>query len=127
MFHFFPFLIHLLFLFFFLMIRRPPTSTLFPYTTLFRSLRRERRAFLEQTRVKRAAARDADNFSRPLRLSQSAHARARYHRRAFGDSWAEGQGRKARSRRRAFTQGRPRPGLHESLPARILRRPAPTH
>src|SRR3712207_8517621 len=37
-------------LFFFLMIRRPPRSTLFPYTTLFRSgrelavLRRRRRA-----------------------------------------------------------------------------------
>src|SRR3989475_2205716 len=29
--------IHYLFLFFFLMIRRPPRSTLFPYTTLFRS------------------------------------------------------------------------------------------
>src|SRR2546429_9157490 len=29
---------HLLLLFFFLMIRRPPRSTLFPYTTLFRSL-----------------------------------------------------------------------------------------
>src|SRR5205807_8456844 len=28
----------LVFLFFFLMLRRPPTSTLFPYTTLFRSL-----------------------------------------------------------------------------------------
>src|SRR5258705_8252763 len=28
------------FFFFFLMIRRPPRSTLFPYTTLFRSLRR---------------------------------------------------------------------------------------
>src|SRR2546427_6589832 len=28
------------FLFFFLMIRRPPRSTLFPYTTLFRSIRR---------------------------------------------------------------------------------------
>src|ERR1039457_7614128 len=28
----------LLVLFFFLMIRRPPRSTLFPYTTLFRSL-----------------------------------------------------------------------------------------
>src|SRR5437588_12292866 len=28
-----------LLLFFFLMIRRPPRSTLFPYTTLFRSLR----------------------------------------------------------------------------------------
>src|SRR3712207_7667629 len=27
---------------FFLMIRRPPRSTLFPYTTLFRSLRRRR-------------------------------------------------------------------------------------
>src|SRR2546427_11409300 len=29
---------HSFFLFFFLMIRRPPRSTLFPYTTLFRSL-----------------------------------------------------------------------------------------
>src|SRR3712207_7678816 len=28
----------LLFYFFFLMIRRPPRSTLFPYTTLFRSI-----------------------------------------------------------------------------------------
>src|SRR5438477_13182006 len=30
-------LLSLYFLFFFLMIRRPPRSTLFPYTTLFRS------------------------------------------------------------------------------------------
>src|SRR2546422_10992790 len=29
---------HLFFFFFFLMIRRPPRSTLFPYTTLFRSI-----------------------------------------------------------------------------------------
>src|SRR3712207_8291261 len=29
---------HRVFLFFFLMIRRPPRSTLFPYTTLFRSV-----------------------------------------------------------------------------------------
>src|SRR5438034_6206886 len=29
-----------LFAFFVLLLRRPPTSTLFPYTTLFRSLRR---------------------------------------------------------------------------------------
>src|SRR5688572_33111973 len=29
-----------IFFFFFLMIRRPPRSTLFPYTTLFRSLHR---------------------------------------------------------------------------------------
>src|SRR2546430_12963370 len=32
------------FFFFFLMIRRPPRSTLFPYTTLFRSPRASRRA-----------------------------------------------------------------------------------
>src|SRR5215213_7006271 len=32
------FLIYLFFFFFFLMIRRPPRSTLFPYTTLFRSV-----------------------------------------------------------------------------------------
>src|SRR3712207_8525578 len=33
------FLITLYMIFFFLMIRRPPRSTLFPYTTLFRSAR----------------------------------------------------------------------------------------
>src|SRR5256885_10925281 len=33
------------FFFFFLMIRRPPRSTLFPYTTLFRSTLRARRAW----------------------------------------------------------------------------------
>src|SRR5207245_11186387 len=40
-----PHLIHRLsfYLFFFLMIRRPPRSTLFPYTTLFRSHRRMRK------------------------------------------------------------------------------------
>src|SRR2546427_2917331 len=32
-----------MFTFFFLMIRRPPRSTLFPYTTLFRSLAYDRR------------------------------------------------------------------------------------
>src|SRR2546430_5517005 len=31
------YLVSIVFLFFFLMIRRPPRSTLFPYTTLFRS------------------------------------------------------------------------------------------
>src|SRR6266496_4648509 len=38
MFHYYCF--YLFFLFFFLMIRRPPRSTLFPYTTLFRFRRR---------------------------------------------------------------------------------------
>src|SRR5260221_11462213 len=49
------------FLFFFLMIRRPPRSTLFPYTTLFRStvayaLRQRRRVC---SRGARAFRRDA--------------------------------------------------------------------
>src|SRR6266850_1508177 len=43
-----------LFFFFFLMIRRPPRSTLFPYTTLFRSLRIV--AGLELARVRHARA-----------------------------------------------------------------------
>src|SRR5256885_13648400 len=38
------------FYFFFLMIRRPPRSTLFPYTTLFRSRRADRRAGGNATR-----------------------------------------------------------------------------
>src|SRR2546429_3523415 len=42
MFSFFCFIVILAYsLFFFLMIRRPPRSTLFPYTTLFRSLSRK--------------------------------------------------------------------------------------
>src|SRR5256885_15439720 len=35
------------FFFFFLMIRRPPRSTLFPYTTLFRSRCRARRRYAD--------------------------------------------------------------------------------
>src|SRR2546426_7869529 len=37
--------------FFFLMIRRPPRSTLFPYTTLFRSCHRRRAAEGRATRI----------------------------------------------------------------------------
>src|SRR5688572_33209153 len=36
---FFDYVVFFCFFFFFLMIRRPPRSTLFPYTTLFRSRR----------------------------------------------------------------------------------------
>src|SRR6266513_971138 len=36
-FYLIPFTLYFFFFFFFLMIRRPPRSTLFPYTTLFRS------------------------------------------------------------------------------------------
>src|SRR6266511_4309023 len=41
-------------LFFFLMIRRPPRSTLFPYTTLFRSPRRVRSDRLAHSRTARS-------------------------------------------------------------------------
>src|SRR2546427_9241047 len=37
-----------MFFFFFLMIRRPPRSTLFPYTTLFRSLSRKTVGVIKQ-------------------------------------------------------------------------------
>src|SRR2546421_7808954 len=41
------------FFFFFLMIRRPPRSTLFPYTTLFRS--RRGAPFVDESRSRRSA------------------------------------------------------------------------
>src|SRR3712207_8766357 len=41
------------------MIRRPPRSTLFPYTTLFRSLRDPRRQVVEVRREARDDDRDA--------------------------------------------------------------------
>src|SRR2546429_10020861 len=37
--------------FFFLMIRRPPRSTLFPYTTLFRSRRSRRRSRIKSPQI----------------------------------------------------------------------------
>src|SRR3712207_8383661 len=42
--------------FFFLMIRRPPRSTLFPYTTLFRSVRTRK----QRLRAKRGMRHDGD-------------------------------------------------------------------
>src|SRR5438067_9175421 len=50
-------------LFFFLMIRRPPRSTLFPYTTLFRS-----RRWLEEVRVG-----EEESFERRVRRQTGEH------------------------------------------------------
>src|SRR5256885_9295631 len=54
------------FFFFFLMIRRPPRSTLFPYTTLFRSLAKLPFKVpsepLTAARLERLAARGLDGF-----------------------------------------------------------------
>src|SRR2546426_2548484 len=42
------------------MIRRPPRSTLFPYTTLFRSLRRKRSFWLSDQRCRSRSCRGRD-------------------------------------------------------------------
>src|SRR5256885_15462208 len=54
----------LLFLFFFLMIRRPPRSTLFPYTTLFRSKARH-----PDVHIKALTAVEVAHLARIERLS----------------------------------------------------------
>src|SRR5215203_6358586 len=63
------------FFFFFLMIRRPPRSTLFPYTTLFRSTPRRgrsraRRSAAPAPRRTRRAPRAAAARPRPRRRSE---------------------------------------------------------
>src|SRR2546428_4738539 len=62
---------HGLWHFFFLMIRRPPRSTLFPYTTLFRSLSLATLGRLEELADVEAAQRAA-----PRALSRRSHARS---------------------------------------------------
>src|SRR2546430_2953418 len=62
---YYPFATYFLF-FFFLMIRRPPRSTLFPYTTLFRSLA----GGLEQRECEQVRR---DGHERPYRVRPLAH------------------------------------------------------
>src|SRR5690554_1344777 len=57
----------LIFTFFFLMIRRPPRSTLFPYTTLFRS-----RHYLSYDQYK-ATNQLVDNVVRPIDMQYDPH------------------------------------------------------
>src|SRR2546422_6148928 len=63
-------LLRFVFLFFFLMIRRPPRSTLFPYTTLFRSMQSRRASPCLPSQVFSALLRAALNFA--TRSSQRA-------------------------------------------------------
>src|SRR2546422_7095224 len=56
-------------LFFFLMIRRPPRSTLFPYTTLFRSPKL--RSLLRQMRAKVDAAYEKLNVAKDSKIVMS--------------------------------------------------------
>src|SRR2546430_5788036 len=69
------------FLFFFLMIRRPPRSTLFPYTTLFRSSRdvRDRhRVFGRPRQAERAAHADRGRGDRKSTRLNSSHSQISY-------------------------------------------------
>src|SRR5258708_28723669 len=52
------------------MIRRPPRSTLFPYTTLFRSRLADARQFQQLRGIDRAGAHD--DFPRGVRLARRA-------------------------------------------------------
>src|SRR5260370_15007581 len=73
---------HLYFVFFFLMIRRPPRSTLFPYTTLFRSdvgqhleaLHHERSSRLQRLfGVGEKVARVGDDLEQTLKARSEEH------------------------------------------------------
>src|SRR2546427_5406186 len=57
--------------FFFLMIRRPPRSTLFPYTTLFRSCRRRASRPRRRARARRARGRGRPRRRVPTRPGRS--------------------------------------------------------
>src|ERR1041385_9159447 len=60
------------FFFFFLMIRRPPRSTLFPYTTLFRSLQDSPRSEPDKARLALAALQTI--LGRPVFQAELHHA-----------------------------------------------------
>src|SRR5882762_3079988 len=80
------------FSFFFLMIRRPPRSTLFPYTTLFRS--RGRRKPPHRAPAARPTVRDAAGGARRRR----ARARSTAHARSESAGGARLPGGRARGR-----------------------------
>src|SRR5256885_17261543 len=62
------------FFFFFLMIRRPPRSTLFPYTTLFRSFgSRKRDHELHDRRALTAEVREVDSQGAEKRKRSEEH------------------------------------------------------
>src|SRR3989337_3522321 len=62
-------------LFFFLMIRRPPRSTLFPYTTLFRS---HQRPEYQHQRIVHRAVHDGDLVDRKSTRLNSSHGSISY-------------------------------------------------
>src|SRR6266481_1483369 len=83
--------------FFFLMIRRPPRSTLFPYTTLFRPRPRPRgvrRAPVASDGAPRCAGRDPPGGEAPDREPHAGPLPPR-HRRGDGEARPAGRARRA--------------------------------
>src|SRR5688572_31983256 len=68
----------IIFFFFFLLIRRPPRSTLFPYTTLFRSRARARRADAPACARASCSARRATRRDRKSTRLNSSHSQISY-------------------------------------------------
>src|SRR2546422_5475004 len=67
-----------MFSFFFLMIRRPPRSTLFPYTTLFRSdLGGRPRLLHRHLRVDRVTELDRHREAHPVKFGDTIHTEMR--------------------------------------------------
>src|SRR2546430_13401225 len=66
------------FFFFFLMIRRPPRSTLFPYTTLFRSRLRDWRCHRSRSRCWRGHSLSCIALDRKSTRLNSSHSQISY-------------------------------------------------
>src|SRR5947209_11509625 len=97
--------------FFFLMIRRPPRSTLFPYTTLFRSARRgRRRQALPRDRQGGGRPRVLDRDRKSTRLNSS-HANISYAVFCL------------KKKKKTTTRRHPKPAQNPSMsPSQLLRR-----
>src|SRR2546422_10539134 len=67
-------------LFFFLMIRRPPRSTLFPYTTLFRSAESARQAIDQKKHLRGELQKKEAGVSEKLKETELRHAMGEYDR-----------------------------------------------
>src|SRR6266513_2891534 len=100
--------------FFFLMIRRPPRSTLFPYTTLFRSSAHRRRRLRDRlflAQLPEASPRRWAQDRSLVRRRARGGAREERHRagddRACPGAWADGHGRGDRERHAAPSPARP--------------------
>src|SRR6266498_4577409 len=95
----------LFFFFFFLMIRHPPRSTLFPYTTLFRSAGRRLERAPARSRADFAGPQHQDRFrDRKSTRLNSSHVRNSYSVIYFKKKTAEQPEQRPKTRKRKKTK-----------------------